>query len=186
MERIEGQVTDQEELAKQVLAWITCAKRPLTTVELQHALAVEPGNTELDEDNLSQIEDMVTVCAGLVTVDDESGIIRLVHYTTQEYFERSQGRWFPSAEAEITTICVMYLSFDEFESGFCQTDREFEERLRTNPLYDYAAQNWGHHAHSVSSHCEGVVQFLDCNKKVEAASQALMAAERWSRHSRYS
>jgi hypothetical protein len=34
MKRIEGQVADQEELAKQVLSWITCAKRPLTTSEL--------------------------------------------------------------------------------------------------------------------------------------------------------
>jgi hypothetical protein len=78
MNRIEGQVTDQEELAKQVLSWITCAKRPLTTTELQHALAVEFGEPELDEENLPQIEDMVSVCAGLVTVDEESGIIRLV------------------------------------------------------------------------------------------------------------
>jgi len=38
MERIDSQIKDQEELAKQVLSWITCAKRPLTTSELQHAL----------------------------------------------------------------------------------------------------------------------------------------------------
>jgi hypothetical protein len=66
--------------------WITCAKRSLTTAELQHALAVEIGEPKLDEDNLLEIEDMVSMCAGLVTVDEESKIIRLVHYTTQEYF----------------------------------------------------------------------------------------------------
>ncbi|RYP77344.1 hypothetical protein DL771_001139 [Monosporascus sp. 5C6A] len=76
MERIEGQLKDQGELAKQVLSWITCAKRPLTTTELQHALAVEEGNTELDEGNIPQIEDVVSVCAGLVTIDKESDIIR--------------------------------------------------------------------------------------------------------------
>jgi hypothetical protein len=59
---------------------------------------VEAGESELDEDNLPQIEDMVSVCAGLVTVDEESGIIRLVHYTTQEYFQRTQKIWFPDAE----------------------------------------------------------------------------------------
>jgi len=90
MERIEGQLSDQEELAKQVLSWITCAKRPLTVSELQHALAVEVSEVELDEDNISSIDDIVSVCAGLVTVDEESRIIRLVHYTTQEYFERTQ------------------------------------------------------------------------------------------------
>ncbi|KAH8790559.1 hypothetical protein BGZ57DRAFT_875826 [Hyaloscypha finlandica] len=34
MERISGQIKDQEELAKQVLSWITCAKRPLAMTEL--------------------------------------------------------------------------------------------------------------------------------------------------------
>ena len=119
MERIRGQVKDQEELAKQVLSWITCAKRPLTTSELQHALAVEVGESALDEENLPQIEDMVSVCAGLVAVDKESNIIRLAHYTTQEYFERTHNQWFPNAETDITQICITYLSFSAFESGFC-------------------------------------------------------------------
>jgi hypothetical protein len=119
MERIEGQLMDEEELAKQVLLWITCAKRPLTTSELEHALAVEPEESQLDEENLCRAEDMVTVCAGLVTIDEESGIIRLVHYTTQEYFERTQSQWFPQAESEITITCIIYLSFNVFESGLC-------------------------------------------------------------------
>jgi hypothetical protein len=75
MERINGQVQDQEDLAKQVLLWITCADRPLATTELQHALGVEVGESGLDEENLPEIEDMVSVCAGLVTIDEESGII---------------------------------------------------------------------------------------------------------------
>jgi len=92
MERITGQKPGLKKLAMDVLAWITCAKRPLTTVELQHALAVEAGEPGIDEENLTQVDDMVSVCAGLVTVDEESDIMRLVHYTTQEYFERTQTR----------------------------------------------------------------------------------------------
>jgi hypothetical protein len=79
MERINGQIKEQEELAQQVLWWITCAKRPLSTLELQYALAVEIGESYLDKDNLPEVEDIVSVCAGLVTVDKESSIIRLVH-----------------------------------------------------------------------------------------------------------
>ena len=101
----------------------------MTTLELQHALAIEVGHSELDEENIPQIEDMVSVCAGLVTIDEESKTIRLVHYTTQEYFERTQSRWFPKAESEITATCVTYLSFSEFENGICQNDNEFEQRL---------------------------------------------------------
>src|SRR5271163_4752842 len=58
MERINGQVKGQEELAKQVLSWITCAKRPLTTSELQHALAIEIGESQLDKENIPEVEDI--------------------------------------------------------------------------------------------------------------------------------
>jgi hypothetical protein len=113
-----------QELAKQVLSRITCAKRPLTILELQHALAVEFGESELDKENLPEIEDLVSVCAGLVTVDETSEIIRLVHYTTQEYFQRRKDHWFPSAEASITDTCVTYISFDVFAKGLCETHDE--------------------------------------------------------------
>ncbi|KAI3320964.1 hypothetical protein HD806DRAFT_537622 [Xylariaceae sp. AK1471] len=137
MKRVIGHDPDSEELAKQVLSWITCAIRPLTTWELQHALAVEVGGPDLDEDNLLLVEDMVSVCAGSVVIDEESEIIRLVHYTTQEYFERTQSQWFLNAQSDITTICTTYLSFQVFGSGPSQTD-EFEERHHLNPLYYYA------------------------------------------------
>jgi ankyrin repeat protein len=179
------------------LGWITCAKRPLTTTELQHALGVEVSEAELDEENLPHVGDIVSVCAGLVTIDEESGIIRLVHYTTQQYFERTQRRWFPDALTNITLICVTYLSFDVFRSGFCQSDNKFEERLRSNQLYSYAARNWGHHARKTLDLSQGVslekedkvkfevtsqavVDFLIRTTKVEAASQALIVEERWS------
>ncbi|CAN9193849.1 unnamed protein product [Alternaria alternata] len=84
LERIEGQRTSQFKLAKSVLTWITFAKRPLITAELCCALAVEPGEAELDPENKPDVDDIVSVCAGLVVVDQESAIIRLVHYTTQE------------------------------------------------------------------------------------------------------
>ena len=98
MERINGQKPGFKKLATDVLSWITCAKRPLNTSELQHALAVKVGKPELDQEDFPQISEMVSVCAGLVTVDEESNIIRLVHYTTQEYFERTQAHWFPESE----------------------------------------------------------------------------------------
>ena len=119
MERINGQKPGFRLLALKVLSWIVCAKRPLTTSELQHALAVVVGDSKLDEDNLERTERIISVCAGLATIDEESGIIRLVHYTTQEYFERTQRQWFPDAQTNITTICVSYLLFNEFESGIC-------------------------------------------------------------------
>lgn len=142
MQRIEEQVEDRRELAKQILLWISYAKTPLTMAQLQHALAVEVGKSDFDEDNITDVEDMLSVCAGLVTVD-ESGVARLVHYTAQEYFDRTKQDLFPSAESTITTVCAVYLLF-EFETGPY-------EYLRTYPLYMYAAQNWGYHACAASA-----------------------------------
>jgi len=185
MNRIERQLEDQTQLAKLALLWITCAKRPITSLELQHALAVEVGESTLDQDNLPQVEDILSVSAGLIAIDDKSGIIRLVHHTTQEYFERTQKQWFPAAEIKIATICIAYLSFNIFEAGFCDSNEAFEERLRSNPLYDYAAHNWGHHARDSSIFYDGAIEFLEDMEKVNASAQALTAV-RGSWNSRYS
>ncbi|CZR69790.1 uncharacterized protein PAC_19690 [Phialocephala subalpina] len=186
MERVNGQKAGLKELAKQVLSWITFAKRELTIIELQHALAVEFGEVELDRDNIPQIKDIVSLCAGLVTIDEESNIIRLIHYTAQEYFERTKSHWFPNVEDRITSICVTYLSFSVFNSGYCRSDDEFEERLQVNPLYDYASHNWGHHARKASTLVQEALDFLSCDAKAQASSQALMAIKRHSSHSGYS
>jgi hypothetical protein len=104
MQRLEAQLADEVQLAKRVLSWIICAERPLTTSELEHTLAVEAGQPQLDIDNICEVEDMISVCAGLVTIDNEGGIIRLVHYTMQEYFKQTQNNWFRNAEADIATL----------------------------------------------------------------------------------
>ncbi|KAF5536011.1 heterokaryon incompatibility protein het-E-1 [Fusarium napiforme] len=112
MKRIEDQLTDQAILAKEALMWISCARRLLSPVELQHALGIEIDSTDFDEENLSEIPDIVSACAGLVTVDEQSNTVRLAHFTTQEYFERTQDQWFPNAAQEITVKTLTYLSYD--------------------------------------------------------------------------
>lgn len=176
MERIQSQVVDQAELANQVLSWITRATRQLTAVELQHALAVEIGETSLDEENLPEIDDMVSSCAGLVAVDKESNIIRLVHYTTQEYFTRTWEQWFPHAERDITAICCTYLSFDVFLSGPCNAPRKYKKRLQDNPVYEYAARNWGLHSRKAAAHSPEVMSFLQSSPNVQASGEALFIA----------
>ncbi|CAJ2508756.1 Uu.00g137820.m01.CDS01 [Anthostomella pinea] len=172
MKRIQGQLQEQAKRAKEVLLWITCAKRPLTKLELQHALAVEIDQPNLDQDNLPQIGDMVSICAGLVTVDEESSIIHLVHYTTQEYFQRTKSDWFPDAQDSITAVCTTYLAFNDFSDGYVATDKKLKERLKLHHFYDYAARNWGYHSHEVSN-CPNVLSFLQKPAQVEASSQLL-------------
>ncbi|PKS10137.1 hypothetical protein jhhlp_001887 [Lomentospora prolificans] len=173
MERIEEQEYTRD-VAKQALAWITCAKRPLSTTELRHALTIEEGDTELLEEDLVHIDDIVAICAGLVTIDEESDIIRLVHFTTQEYFEQNRDQWFPSVEEAISKVCITYLSFDSFETGYCRTDAQLTQRLLEYPLYDYAAKNWGHHArHAPELNPDIVITFLYHKPKADASAELL-------------
>ncbi|OGE49580.1 hypothetical protein PENARI_c020G07591 [Penicillium arizonense] len=174
MERIKGQAPACQKTAEWTLKWITFARRQLSVPELQHALAVEVGETEFDACNISRKAYILSICAGLVTVDEESNIIRLVHYTTQEYFERTRHDLFENAEADLSKVCVSYLSFRAFDSGPCQTRNEFLERLELNKFYDYSANYWGHHAREASSLCPEVTDLLDCEPKVDASSQALL------------
>jgi hypothetical protein len=90
MERILAQGEGSSEVARRILTWILCAHRPLSTLELLHALAVEPGDTEVDEDNILETEQLLTICAGLVTIDEQGDSARFIHYTTQEYLQRNQ------------------------------------------------------------------------------------------------
>jgi hypothetical protein len=122
LQRIDGQLEGDRELARKVLSWITFAKRPLTTVEICCALAVEPEEDEIDPENVLTQEDLISVCAGLVVVDQESDLIRLVHYTTQEYFERTGDVWNPGGQEHIATTCLTYLSFSALKKDCSKTD----------------------------------------------------------------
>lgn len=44
-------------------------------------LAVRDDLVELDEDFISNVKNLISVCAGLVTVNEHSYIIGWIHYT---------------------------------------------------------------------------------------------------------
>ncbi|KAH8125152.1 ankyrin repeat protein [Trichoderma asperelloides] len=171
MRRIQDQGPGFQRLALQALSWISCSMKQLSTIELQTALAVEKDSHEIDKDNIAEIKDLVSACAGLVIVDERSNIVRLVHYTTQEYFQRTQRDWFPDAQNEITSACLTYITFDTFSQGVCSTYESFKDRIQSNPLYSYAAQNWGHHARNSVGLDWNANILLESQSKMEAAWQ---------------
>jgi hypothetical protein len=146
IERIRSQNKEDVDLAQRVLSWISFALRPLTVAEIRHAISVQPDQTLIDKDNLIDEEILVSVCAGLVVIDQESEVIRLIHYTTQDYFDCNRQTQFPDGQINITKSCLTYLSFEVFRSGYCNDDKQMEVQLQKNPLFQYAAQNWGNHA----------------------------------------
>ena len=169
MQRIEDQSRQKVKRAGQVLSWVAFAQRPLTVNELQCALAVAPGDTFLDADALPDKDSMVSLCAGLVVIDQE-GIVRFVHYTTQQYFERIREHRYPHAQQDMLRTCVTYLSFDVFADSCRDIKKGIESQLEENILLRYATQNWGSHARKALTRDPTVHRvirdFLGCESNV--------------------
>ncbi|KAF3934240.1 Ankyrin-1 [Dactylellina cionopaga] len=179
LNRIENQVEGHRNWAYRILSWLLYARMPLRSVELQYALAIRAGDRRIEQRNLPNIREVISLCAGLVTLNQESQIVQLVHYTTQQFFKsmKQPPEWIYEAQRHIATTCVVYLSFDAFGTGFCSADAEFEDRLQSNILYEYAARNWGHHAYAALEPDETpIIGFLESEAHVSASSQAMMAS----------
>jgi len=53
-------------------------------------------------------------------------------------------------------------------------DEKVEERLKLNPLYSYAAQNWGYHARAALKEViQLILDLLKSETKVSGCSQAM-------------
>jgi len=187
IKRIDGQLAEDCSLARGALSWITYAQRPLTTKELCCALAIKPGDKALNKDDVYDVEDVISVCAGLVIVDEESSIIRLVHYTTQEYFERVRLEWNPGAQEEIAVACLTYLSFDTFQSGSCASDKAFEQRLVENGFFNYSSHYWSEHVRAVESTTSRLALDFLCNGALvdSTAQGALTPDNRYIDYSKF-
>ncbi|KAJ7117179.1 hypothetical protein C8R44DRAFT_926117 [Mycena epipterygia] len=117
MQRIDSQNEEDRRIAHLTLTWVANVKRPLRVPELREALAIEPGAKQLDQDNILDIEIILSVCAGLVIVEASGPtwyfhVVRLVHYTTQNYLDSIQASRFPHAQTNIACSLLTLLNFD--------------------------------------------------------------------------
>jgi ankyrin repeat protein len=179
MNRIKSQIPEDKELAEKALCWVSYALRPMSVGALLHAIAVVPGQGKLVKGDITREEIVISVCAGLLSIDHQSKIVRLIHFTTQEYFDRHLLTWFPNLHKKIATTCLTYISFKVFSTGPCSSDREMDKRLHQYPLFRYAAQHWGDH---VGQGSEGEIeelalQFLQTDSKLKSANQAAYLSE---------
>ncbi len=118
MERIDAQNEDDRNIAHAALTWVANAMRLLKVSEIQVALAIEPGTRRFDNDNLLDIEMILSVCAGLIIVDEQLSVVRLVHYTAQEYVDSVQAQRFHHAQTEITCTILVFPAFEAVGSSW--------------------------------------------------------------------
>ncbi|ETS74723.1 hypothetical protein PFICI_13207 [Pestalotiopsis fici W106-1] len=139
VERIGFQGPQARQVAMQTLLVLTSARYPLSSAELTHALAIDDCSNGFNEDMVPDMDDLIAACHGLVVVDGTSDIVRLVHKSAQEYFERTRSRWFPAAHVTMAKLCLRYL-----EMG--QPGGILPEGAERQAFFQYATANWIYHS----------------------------------------
>lgn len=149
IQRINRLSETRKDLALRSLMWISHARRPMNMVELQHALATRLDDVDLDRDNIPFPRTLLDCCCGLVEVDRDNSIVRLVHHSLEEYLRDYSHGLFKDADMLITRICLRYLSFESMDQLPTQSRADFNTAITHLPFIDYASAEWGHHAHDV-------------------------------------
>ena len=166
MQRIQSQDSARTKCANQVLSWVLFARRRISIGELRCALAVEEDDSYLDKSALPEVDYIFSTCGGLVVMDD-SEIVRFIHFTAQDYFDRACHPELSSAQSYLATVCITYLSFSTFATGPCsdlidevpvritktsgwrnspsRVGDLIRKRLDDNVLLRYVSVHWGNH-----------------------------------------
>jgi len=139
LSRIQAQPRSGSKIGMEVLMWVSHAQRSLHVDELCHALGVE-GSIDLDIRNIPAMQTLLAWTMGLVTVENSSSTLRLVHYTLQEYLSNNTNL-FPNPHSIMAEVCLTYLNFPQVRS-FSPT---LSSVPSTAPFVKYASCYWGTH-----------------------------------------
>ncbi|KAL8687291.1 MAG: hypothetical protein Q9224_005195, partial [Gallowayella concinna] len=115
LQRIDSQSQDDKALAEKALCWVAYAYRSLSAPALQEAVAIDPDETDYDPEAIPAVSLILDVCAGLLIVDEEADVVRLVHYTAQDYFDGLAQSRYIDAHSSIAGECITYLDYDTFQ-----------------------------------------------------------------------
>lgn len=176
MERLQNQDSETVSLANRTLKCVIGAVRFLHIRELQHALAVREGDYDIDDEALTAPNHLLSICAGLLTIDEKDGVIRLVHYTAQEFFKAKEHRYFSDTQQELTSICLTYLSLGVFEVDLSRYTKVYTKR---HALLQYAATNLGEHALGgiKGANMRAAVKLFSNKSNVAVAAKVALLAE---------
>lgn len=169
-------------LGLKVLSRVLCAYRPLSLFELQHLVAITPGETDFDEYEDYDQEDILNSTQGLITIDGDVKTVRLVHLTLEEYFgdEHVRNKWFPNANKDFAEACLTYLNYDTFSKPVSEGD-SYDAKVEKYPFVAYASQYWGDHVRLVGSDSHfynATVRLINDSHRIEACIQAAWATGR--------
>lgn len=109
-----SQSTRGKNLVQAILAWTTCATRPLTTRELEGALKLDVHDT------FARLDETVAALCGQLVVIDRFGKVQMVHATAREFLldeglESDFAVDPMQAHTRIAKACLQYLTGEEMK-----------------------------------------------------------------------
>ncbi|KAH6897701.1 hypothetical protein BKA70DRAFT_747842 [Coprinopsis sp. MPI-PUGE-AT-0042] len=143
--RIASQPSGKASLAASVLAWVLYATRSLTIEELRDAVASSLDTYSFEKTRLVSAEVMIGVCGGLLAIEKETGLVRLVHYSAQAVLQTLIRESIPDPHSGLAAICMARLRDCEFQSSSLASPEGLDMALNATPLLKYAYQSWSVH-----------------------------------------
>ncbi|TFK20485.1 hypothetical protein FA15DRAFT_759346 [Coprinopsis marcescibilis] len=148
MKRING--GPAPELALRALILLAYARESLKMDDFLHALAIEMEPFKYDSELLVDPNTVLSACCGLITFEPETKLVRLVHYTAQDFLVGYLPKMGVDAEVMLACTCVAHLqgcgfaSYNSFIYGYS------DDVFTHHPFLAYAHCNWAIHANSAS------------------------------------
>ena len=154
---------DEQATVKRIFSWLICTRRPLRTVELEHALLIQPGDNDLQHTQ-ALYKGVLELCGSIVEKRKE--YITFIHfsakacvhtktlanaeliftrYLIENSTDGSYGIRKAECHAEVAVTCLSYLSFRHFDGNI--TDDEVDGFIARGgyALHQYSQSNFLHH-----------------------------------------
>ncbi|KAG1759274.1 hypothetical protein EDD22DRAFT_849351 [Suillus occidentalis] len=161
------------QIAQSCLLWLAGALSPLTLDQLNEAIMIEVGESNLNpKRGVIDPMDIVSACGSLVTYDEKTGVVALSHYSVKEYLINRPNNIFKSTSDMHARICKLLITYvlcdfvDEVPANDEHPDIRNSSHLadvsnvsKDHPLLSYAIQGWKHLGH-VSDHDSDVMNSL--------------------------
>ena len=173
LQQIKEQKGDLPRLGMGVLMWVSHAERPLRINELCHALAVDVEATDLDPKDIPLKDTVLGSCLGLVIVDKETSVVRLIHHTLREYL--SQPWILPGAHKVLGETCLAYLNYDQVKGLPVDSVEDYGQM----PFLRYSSVYWGAHAKIELSDRAKILALELLNEYQKHISFAFFSRAKW-------
>ncbi|KAH6889029.1 hypothetical protein BKA70DRAFT_1163656 [Coprinopsis sp. MPI-PUGE-AT-0042] len=144
--RISNEGRKHASLAQAVLIWVLNTARSMTIDELERAVATSPDTHKFEPGRLVPGATLISICGGLITVEEESRLVRLVHYTAKDTLINLLHGAFPHPHSLLAAVCMTHLTECAFQDTTITSEEDFRFILKNDPLLAYASEAWAFHA----------------------------------------